>query len=281
MANLQGTTKTTERVLLTGPAFLIPIAVNPTNDRLSLLTNKKINRNAPPVYEFTYTDSQGQERTIKKAEIWLKVPYHLDENNEIVQSKDPNLNTLETFVKLSFPLSAAPDENANGAWYVSSNTCEMEWVKNGQSLKRLDATAPHVHKAQKGEKELYNFISTWLNLKEVGIETPFADLLQGNWTEFNDICTENLNRTDRTPRGFIGLLCIKGDSDNNYQEVYSKKFLIEENKYPQNLAKNAAGDSYFTANNEFSNNFMEYNPIIASDVNISITPTALPNATSW
>lgn len=291
MARVQGKERVNvQRNLYTGVAKLIPIAFNPTKEQLNAKTNGVKAFENDIQYKFTTNDG-----TSYKFDVWCKLNYFVDEAGNLAQGIEP-ADTITDYVCYSWWGRPAPDiiynkedNTVKGAWYVNSVTCDMEWIpennvdkaraakRNGKL--RLDYNSPKTHLATQGEKELMNWLVQWLRLEEIDLTTPFSRIIQGDYTEINQVIQENLNRTDRAPRGFKALLGVKETDDNNYQSVYPYVILSEDqtnyNRLRDQLEKfpwkdNKSGNSFV---------FMKYDtnaPATTTTVNIQA-----PSSSGW
>jgi hypothetical protein len=242
MAKIQGKEKkvSADRNLFVGIAKLVPIAFNPTKEKLALVTHGAKSFENDIKYKFS--DANGESSY--KFDVWCRLDYTIDEAGNYMQSTDvlPD-DTITEYVCYSWwgrpkeDIISNEDGSIKGAWYVNTLTCEMEWIpennfdkarasrRNGKL--RLDYDHSRTHLGIQGEKELLTWLSTWLNLEEVDFATPFSKVVQGDYKEINEVIKENLERTDRIPRGFKVLLGIKETDDATYQSVYPYSMFSE------------------------------------------------------
>lgn len=231
MAKITGKEKRSSvtRELYTGIASIVPVCFNPTKEQLAIATKGQKNFDNDIKYKFP--DANGE--TSYKFDVWCRLSYVLGETGELVQANSGEL--IEDYICFSWWGGTSPDifynedKTVKGAWYVNPISCGMEWVpaNNLEEYKtsrkgktRLDYSNPKTHIGMRGEKELYQFLDRWLMIEEVDFNTPYNDVLKGNYKEINTVIKENLERTDRSPRAIKVLLGIKETDDNTYQSVY-------------------------------------------------------------
>ena len=245
MAKIQGKEKRSfQRNLFVGVANLIPIAFNPTNEQLMLVTRGAKNFENPIKYVFT--DPQGSNSY--KLDVWCKLIYSTDESGNVFQHKDlvQSEEANVEYICYSFwgrdkkDIISNEDGSVKGVWYVNTNTCEMEWVPGGnveehisarKGKTRVDFSDNRTHIATQGEKDLLNLLERWLFIQEIDLETSFVKIMKGDNKEINSIIKDNLQREDRAPRGFKALLGIRETEDASYQSVYSMPMSEETTNY--------------------------------------------------
>jgi len=293
MAKIQGKEKKSfQRNLFVGVANLVPIAFNPTNEQLMLVTRGAKNFENP--IKYTFTDPQGS--TSYKLDMWCKLVYTTDESGNIFQHK--NLINDETanveYICYSFwardkkDIINNDDGSVKGVWYVNTNSCEMEWVPGGdvaahtaarKGKTRLDFNDAKTHIAMQGEKDLLTLLERWLYIQEIDLETPFIKIAKGDVKEINSIIKDNLQREDRDPRGFKALLGIKETEDASYQSVYSMPMSEDTTNYNRlrdALDKRAWKDNK-TSNGDFT--LRKYNPSMPQENTVIDRPK--PSSSGW
>lgn len=227
MANIFGAERAVSNgegnVILTGLAYGIPVLINPTKEQLK----DKLNIERTPVYDYT---NDGRQTT--KIDIWLKIPYR---NEEVGVSQIVASDTEYKYV--TFTLWSDTKENVyeSGVFKVSPASCKNEWWANGDrtSVKypKFPPNDPGIKTGIGREREVYQFIDTLFSLDVTqalyNITTPFTSMLKGNWTEINNMFKENLNRTDRAPKGVKVLLGTRESDGKIYQDVFTGVVLGE------------------------------------------------------
>lgn len=286
MATIFGTEKkvATQRNLYVGVVTAIPIAFNPTNEELSIITKGAKNFEKPINYKFESALGESY-----KFDIWCKFSYVKDELGNLVCITDKNNSpeVVTEYVCYSFwgdtkqDIFYHEDGSIKGTWYVNSVTCGMEWVPQGdvtsflssRNKTALDYSLPTTYIATKGEKDLFQFLAKWLMIEEINFNTKFINIIRGNYKEVNDLIKSNLNRTDRNPRGVKLFLGIKSTSDANYQSVYSMVMPESQNYYTalhNSLGKRTWGDN--KAGGDYT--FRIYSDMPTSNETVERIPTS-------
>lgn len=254
MANLNGTAKTTAftggSTIITGPARAIPVCINPTAEELSHITKGRMKKTEINSKEFTLLD------------LWLRVDYDINEEKVTQETDSP---AMETFIKMSFFLKGTYQESPNGAWYVNPKTCDTTFKKP------LEVAPEGYTKAYSGQKELFDFLSNWLNIIEIDFETPYSELLKGNVKEIAALINENLKLD--VPKEVMTMLSARITAGGTYQDIYKRvKAPSHSLAYFVNKVKS---DPYFMKDNVISTSLQFYKE------DLETTVTELPNASVW
>jgi hypothetical protein len=276
MANLKGEERNiqTEVKLFTGIALGIPIAINPTVEALSAATNGRVAFKK----DIDYTSEDGL-----RVDMWYKFEYTEDEDGEIVQRRY-GADEEVFYEKATVWLSDNDDETEKGAWYVNTKTLDKHWITEENKGDYADKLAtPTVHKAKKGEKELFDLLRDWLNIKVVDFQTPFAQLLAGNFREISEIIKENLE-DELIAKGVQMPLYLNEYDGKLRQKIYTKKTLPGKVTSTLRLYEAVQKDTYLKKD-VFSHKLQKYNPVFeesSNKIKPSSTPKVVePNASAW
>ena len=181
------------------------IAINPSSlEEINTITGKNFTKEP----EYLSVDENG----IKQ----LRIDFY-------VKSKTDNyIDRVSIFLSEKLVISKSENPqwiNEYGQFVYCLNPLELS-----EDRKKFFSTEVNFRQSFTGEENLYSFLTAWFNVSNyyiatkikhnILLDTPFLELLDGNFSEFS-LLLEEWKEND--------ILLVRGVSDDSYQRIYNRR----------------------------------------------------------